>query len=143
MKDMSRLQPGMSFYGEMPDMLTLVVNTDHQLIKDVLLKTEESLGDSLTPINSEISGLCAHRDVLNQETKDKKWEEVPQETKDDLSSTEKKIEEIKAKKRDTISACSKDNKIVSQLTDLALLKNGLLRGESLDKFIRRSIDLIK
>ena len=74
MKDMSRLQPGMAFYGEMPTMLNLVLNTDHPLIKQ-------------------------------------------------------SIKEAKPE-------------VVSQLIDLALLQNGLLRGEALNKFVKRSIDLI-
>jgi len=143
MKEMSRLQPGMSFYGEMPDMLTLVINTDHPLVQGILIKTEESLGNSLSPINGEISGLSAHRDVLNQETKDKKWDEIDQTIKDDLSETEKKIDEAKSKKKEIVSSTAKDNQVVHQLIDLALLKNGLLRGESLDTFIRRSVELIK
>jgi molecular chaperone HtpG len=143
MKDMSRLQPGMSFYGEMPDMLNLVVNSDHPLIKEILDLMDSSLSASLSPIDNEISGLNARRESLNAETKDKKWEDVPQTIKDDLSSTEKQIEEAKGKKRELISKEAKDNKKVHQLIDLALLKNGLLRGESLDSFIRRSVDLIK
>ncbi len=74
MKEMGRLQPGMAFYGEMPTMMNLVLNTDHKLIKESI--------------------------------KDAKPE------------------------------------VVSQLIDLALLQNGLLRGEALTKFIKRSVDLI-
>ncbi len=143
MKDMSRLQPGMSFYGDMPDMLSLVVNSDHPLIKGILDSMYSSLESSISPIDKEISGLNARRDSLNSETKDKKWEDVAQSVKDDLSSTEKEIEEAKSKKRELISSEAKGNSTVHQLIDLALLKNGLLRGESLDSFIRRSIDMIK
>jgi len=143
MKEMSKLQPGMSFYGEMPDMFTLVVNTDHKLIKEILNDVDSRVAADLKPIDDEISGLSARRDSLNEQTKDKKWDEVAQEVKDDLSSTEKQIEECKSKKTELISSASKDNQHVHQLIDLALLQNGLLRGESLNNFIRRSVDMIK
>ena len=142
MKDMSRLQPGMSFYGEMPDMLNVVVNTDHKLVKDILSKTDSATAEALKPVNGELAGLNARHDSLNAQTKDKKWDEVDQSVKDDLSATEKKIEEEKGKKTSIIAESAKDNAVVHQLIDLALLQNGMLRGESLARFVKRSIDLI-
>ena len=142
MKDMSRLQPGMSFYGEMPDMLNVVVNTDHKLVKDILSKTDSATADALKPVNGELAGLNARHDSLNAQTKDKKWDEVDQSVKDDLSATEKKIEEEKGKKTSIIAESAKDNAVVHQLIDLALLQNGMLRGESLARFVKRSIELI-
>ena len=142
MKDMSRLQPGMSFYGEMPDMLNVVVNTDHKLVKDILSKTDSATAEALKPVNGELAGLNARHDSLNAQTKDKKWDEVDQSVKDDLSATEKKIEEEKAKKTSIIAESAKDNAVVHQLIDLALLQNGMLRGESLARFVKRSIELI-
>ena len=142
MKDMSRLQPGMSFYGEMPDMLNVVVNTDHKLVKDILSKTDSATADALKPVNGELAGLNARHDSLNVQTKDKKWDEVDQSVKDDLSATEKKIEEEKGKKTSIIAESAKDNAVVHQLIDLALLQNGMLRGESLARFVKRSIELI-
>ena len=142
MKDMSRLQPGMSFYGEMPDMLNVVVNTDHKLVKDILSKTDSATAEALKPVNGELAGLNARHDSLNAQTKDKKWDEVDQSVKDDLSTTEKKIEEEKGKKTSIIAESAKDNAVVHQLIDLALLQNGMLRGESLARFVKRSIELI-
>ena len=142
MKDMSRLQPGMSFYGEMPDMLNVVVNTDHKLVKDILSKTDSATAEALKPVNGELAGLNARHDNLNAQTKDKKWDEVDQSVKDDLSATEKKIEEEKGKKTSIIAESAKDNAVVHQLIDLALLQNGMLRGESLARFVKRSIELI-
>ena len=142
MEDMSRLQPGMSFYGEMPDMLNVVVNTDHKLVKDILSKTDSATAEALKPVNGELAGLNARHDSLNAQTKDKKWDEVDQSVKDDLSATEKKIEEEKGKKTSIIAESAKDNAVVHQLIDLALLQNGMLRGESLARFVKRSIDLI-
>ena len=142
MKDMSRLQPGMSFYGEMPDMLNVVVNTDHKLVKDILSKTDSATAEALKPVNGELAGLNARHDSLNAQTKDKKWDEVDQSVKDDLSATEKKIEEEKGKKTSIIAESAKDNAVVHQLIGLALLQNGMLRGESLARFVKRSIELI-
>ena len=142
MKDVSRLQPGMSFYGEMPDILNVVVNTDHKLVKDILSKTDSATAEALKPVNGELAGLNARHDSLNAQTKDKKWDEVDQSVKDDLSATEKKIEEEKGKKTSIIAESAKDNAVVHQLIDLALLQNGMLRGESLARFVKRSIDLI-
>ena len=142
MKDMSRLQPGMAFYGEMPDMMNLVLNTDHKLIKSILDSVESATTEALAPVNSEIAGLNARHNSLNELTKGVKWDEVPQETKDALSDTEKKLNDEKAKKNEIIGNTAKDNKVVHQLIDLALLQNGMLRGEALNNFVQRSIDLI-
>ena len=142
MKDMARIQPGMAFYGEMPDMMNIVLNTDHHLIKDILKAGVAATAEELKPVDAQIAGLTARRDAINQQNKDLKWDEIPQERKDDLSKTEKDIEEWKGKKTEVISKFAADNKTVHQLIDLALLQNGLLRGEALNAFVRRSIDLI-
>lgn len=142
MKDMARIQPGMAFYGEMPDMMNIVLNTDHHLIKDILKVGVAATAEELKPVDAQIAGLTARRDAINQQNKDLKWDEIPQERKDDLSKTEKDIEEWKGKKTEVISKFAADNKTVHQLIDLALLQNGLLRGEALNAFVRRSIDLI-
>lgn len=142
MKDMARIQPGMAFYGEMPDMMNIVLNTDHHLIKDILNAGVAATAEELKPVDAQIAGLTARRDAINQQNKDLKWDEIPQERKDDLSKTEKDIEEWKGKKTEVISKYAADNKTVHQLIDLALLQNGLLRGEALNAFVRRSIDLI-
>ncbi len=142
MKDMSRLQPGMAFYGEMPDMLNLVINTDHALIKEIMESVGNDTSKDLGPVNNEIAGLNARHDSLNELTKGVKWDEVAQETKDALSETEKKLNEEKGKKNDIIANASKDNKTVHQLIDLALLQNGMLRGEALTAFVKRSVELI-
>ena len=129
--------------GEMPDMMNLVVNTDHKLIKSILEKVDGDTAEALKPIKGEIAGLEARHNSLNDLTKGVKWEDVPQETKDALSDTEKKLEDERSKKNEIISGASKDNKVVHQLIDLALLQNGMLRGEALNKFVQRSVELIE
>ncbi len=78
MQDMSGLQPGLSFYADMPVSYSMVLNTEHKLIKELIGK------------------------------------------------------ELDEKNKNT----------VNQLIDLALLSNGMLKGESLIKFIKRSCELI-
>ena len=121
----------------------MVVNTDHKLIKSIMDNVDGATTEALKPINGEIAGLNARHDSLNELTKGVKWDEVPQETKDALSDTEKKLEEEKSKKKEIIASASKDNKVVHQLIDLALLQNGMLRGEALNKFVQRSVELIE
>ncbi len=143
MKDISRYQSGMNFYAQMPDSYSLVLNSDHTLVNEVLTESEKSCGDELKPIDSEIKGLQARLAALNQSRKDKKPEEITKEEKDDLQDTEKKLQDERAKKEQVIASHAKDNKIIHQLIDLALLQNGMLKGASLNSFIKRSIDLIK
>lgn len=143
MKDMSKFQAGMAFYGSMPDMYTLVLNSDHRLIKDVLAKSNKATETELKPILSEIKGQEARLAALHQSQDKKKPEEVTQEEKDDLQNTEKALKEQKVKMTAVIAKAAKDNQVVHQLIDLALLQNGMLKGASLDAFLKRSVDLIK
>ena len=142
MKDMSRYQQGMGFYAQMPDAYNLVLNSDHPLVKKVLSEQTEKTGKALEPILAEIKGQEARLAILRQEQDKKKPEEVTQEEKDDLANTQKAIDDQQQKKQQVIADSAKDNQIVHQLIDLALLQNGMLRGEALDKFLRRSVELI-
>lgn len=142
MKDMSRLQPGMSFYGEMPDMYNVVLNADHRLIKEVLEGMKGIEGD-LQPVEAELKGLEARRKVLEEAQRGKKPEEITDEQRGELDKCCTDIENEQKKKNDLLSAYGKDNPVVHQLIDLALLQNGLLKGEALTKFLKRSVDLIK
>ena len=143
MKEMSRYQSGMGFYGQMPDSFNLVLNSDHVLIKRVLDDAQTQLSDQLKPIEGEIKGQEARLAALNQQTEGKKPEEISQEIKDDKANTQKAIDEQKAKKESVLSSFAAKNDIVHQLIDLALLQNGMLKGEALDKFLQRSVELIK
>lgn len=142
MKDMSRLQPGMSFYGDMPDMYTLVLNTNHSLVKEILQSAQTSLEEAIKPLDSEIKGITARRDAINQSNKDKKYDEISQESKDELSKCESDIQQMKDKKSDIVSNYASGEKKVHQLIDLALLQNGMLKGEALSNFVKRSIEMI-
>ena len=143
MKDMSQFQAGMSFYGNLPDSYNIVLNSDHRLVKGVLAGMDEQLTEQLKPIENELKGQEARLAALNQMTDKKKPEEVTQEEKDDRAATQKAIDEQKQKREQLIGDYAKQNAIIPQLIDLALLQNGLLKGEALDKFLRRSVELIK
>ena len=143
MKEMAQLQPGMSFYGEMPDMYNLILNSDAPLIQEVLNDSEKQTEEALKPIENEIRGLNARQAVLRQEQDKKKPEEITQEEKDDLKKCGEDIEAEKKKKTDILAEYAKGNDKVHQLIDLALLQNGMLKGEALTNFIKRSVSLIK
>ena len=143
MKDMSQFQPGMGFYSQFPDSYTLVLNTDHSLIKDVLKSTQEATANELKPVLSEIKGQEARLQVLQQQQDKKKPEEVTSEEKADLEATRKAISDEQKKRDDIVAAYAKGNNVVHQLIDLALLQNGMLKGAALDSFLKRSIEMIK
>ena len=142
MKDMSRYQSGMSFYAQMPDAYSLVLNNEHPLIKKVLEEETANCGEALKPIESEMKGQEARLAALHQTQSKKKPEELTQEEKDDLKNTEKAIEDQREKKNKIIADYAKDNKVVHQLIDLALLQNGMLKGAALNKFLERSVEMI-
>ena len=143
MKEMSQFQQGMGFYAQMPDAYNFVLNADHPLIKRVLDEVTEGTTKELEPIASELKGQKARLAALQQAQSKKKAEELTQEEKDDVQNTQKSISELQDKKKTVIEACAKDNEVVHQLIDLALLQNGMLQGAALDKFLKRSVSLIK
>ena len=143
MKDISRYQSGMSFYAQMPDSYSLVLNSDHALIKAILDDEQAKCGDELKPVTAEIKGQQARLSALRQSQGKKKPEEVTQEEKDDLAATEKALGEQRDKKQQIIAGYAKDNKVLHQLIDLALLQNGMLKGPALDAFVKRSVAMIK
>ena len=142
MKDMASIQPGMSFYGEMPDMFNLVLNSDHRLIKQVLSDAETACAEKLVPVESEIAMLTIRRKELQKAQEGKKDEEIPTAEKDELSEVEKKIEAQKTEKENILNGYAAGNKVVHQLIDLALLQNNMLKGEALTNFVKRSVEMI-
>ena len=143
MKDMSRYQEGMGFYAQMPDSYSLVLNTDHPLVKEVLDNATKATADALKPVLSELRGQEARLAALEQSQNGKKPEEISQEEKDDKANTQKAINEQRDMKKQIIDEYAAGNGVVSQLIDLALLQNGMLKGARLNAFLKRSIDLIK
>ncbi len=143
MKEMSRFQQGMNFYAQMPDSLNLVLNSDHPLVKRVLDDCKTNTEEALKPIESELKGQEARLAAIRQQQDKKKPEELTQDDKDMKAECEKAVQEQKDKKQEVLNGFAAKNDIVHQLIDLALLQNGMLKGEALDKFLKRSVDLIK
>ncbi len=143
MKEMAAMNPGMGFYGAMGDQYTLVVNTDHRLVKSVLEDEKQEMNAKLEPIDFEIKELEGKKTELSELNKGKKEEEIPQVDKDRLKEYDEKVRDMKKQKESLLEEYGKSNKIVGQLIDLALLANGLLKGEALNRFVKRSVDLIQ
>ena len=143
MKDMAALSPGMSFYGSMGDQVTLVVNTEHRLVKGILEDEKREMDAKIEPINAEVKEVEKKKAEIDELNKDKKFDEIPQVDKDRKADYDKQLDELRKRKESLLDEYGKGNKIVGQLIDLALLANGLLKGAALDKFVKRSVELIK
>ena len=143
MKAMSQFQAGMNFYGQMPNSYNIVLNSDHELVKKVLADAEQHTAEALKPVLAELKGQEARLAVLHQSQDKKKPEEITQEEKEDLQNTQKAVSDEKQKRDNIIADYAKDNNIVHQLIDLALLQNGMLKGAALDAFLKRSVSMIK
>lgn len=142
MKEMANIQAGMSFYGEMPDMFNLVLNSDHKLVKEVLADEEKECDSVVAPIQQEMNDVDKRRNELKDKQKGKKDEEISTAEKDEVNGLDQKWEELKTKKDEVFAGYAAKNKVVRQLIDLALLQNGMLKGEALNNFVKRSIELI-
>ena len=142
MKEMANIQAGMSFYGEMPDMYNVVLNSDHKLIKQVLNDTDSACSEELLPIETSLAALNFEQSELQKKQQGMKYDEIPQADKDALNEVEKKIADEKSKKDAVLSKYAGNNKVVRQLVDLALLQNNMLKGEALTNFVKRSIEMI-
>ena len=143
MKEMAQFQGGMSFYGEMPDMYNVVLNSDHALVKKVLTEIETATADALKPIECELKGLNARLQVLEQEQKDKKYDEITEAERKDLEECRSAIAAEEAKQKEVLASFATQHAVIPQLIDLALLQSGLLKGSELNRFIKRSIELMK
>ena len=143
MKEMANIQAGMSFYGEMPDMFNLVLNSDHKLVKEVLADEDKECAAAVAPVQAEMDEVDKQRNDLKKKQEGKKDEDIPTAEKDKVNELDKKWDELKTQKEGIFADYAAKNKVVRQLIDLALLQNGMLKGEALNNFVKRSIDLIK
>ena len=143
MKEQARLQPGMSFYGELPDAYSLVLNTDHPLVRSVNDGLNAATAKRLAPIDAELRGLRARLQAIETAQQHTKPEDVTEEEKNELKQVNDQIAEQNTQREAVLADYAHTNQIVPQLIDLALLQNGLLRGEALNAFVKRSVDLIK
>lgn len=139
MKDMAALQPGMSFYGELPDSYNLTVNTTHPLVERIRDKATVALSDKVSPIADKIDADNAKINAIHDATNGNK---PTDEQSEELKSLEGSVAASREEQNKIISDYASQQSDVNQLIDLALLGNGLLRGEHLNKFIRRSVELM-
>ena len=140
MKEMAQFQSGMNFYGELPNAYNLTLNTNHPVVKKVIEAANSSLEGELKPVNDELKATNAVIEAIKSLDKDGKG--VPEDKKADLKTNEDKATELRAKKDELISKYAVGNDTVKQLIDIALLGNGLLKGEALSNFLKRSVSLL-
>ena len=144
MKDMSAVSGGpYSFYGQMPDSFNVVINGNHPLVMEVLQETDKEVGADVKALDTKIDSLAKQKDSFDALIKDKKEEELTQEEKDKQSELNKKLVKYRGDKDAKLKEAGSKNKLVRQLVDLALLSNGMLKGENLTNFIRRSVEMIE
>lgn len=144
MKDMSQMQGGggMDFYGTMPQSYNLVVNGNHPLVEKIVSDMDASLSGDLKGLKSKISTLKKREAELEKSKEGKKEEEVSVPDNEELKDISTKLKELTDKKETILSEFGKQNKMVRQLIDLALLSNNMLKGEDLNRFVKRSIEII-
>ncbi len=142
MKEMSAHQQGMSFYGQMPDQYNLVLNTAHPLIQRLAEDVVEQTHEQVAPLSEQITAKEQEEQRLRDEQKDKKYDELTQEEKDAVSNLTKEVADLKNQLKQLYAAVAKDNSRMKQLIDIALLAGGMLKGESLAKFVNRSVELL-
>ena len=140
MKEMAQFQPGMSFYGEMPDSYSLTLNTAHPLVKQLIDDAVNATAEELKPIDEDINATNNVISALRSLDKDNK--DVPEDKKQELKDNEKHVAELRERKNAIVTDYASKQDKVKQLIDIALLGSGLLKGEALNTFIRRSIDLL-
>ena len=141
MKEMSKLQSGMNFYGEMPDMYTLILNSDHPAVSKLNAELKEHTAEAIKPIEAELKGLRARQAALRDE-QSKEGDKFPEEQKKDLEKTNADIKAQEDKKDTVLADFAKRQDKVRHLIDLALLQNGMLRGEALNNFVKRSVEML-
>lgn len=139
MKDMAALQPGMDFYGELPDSYNLVVNTSAPLIGKIKEAATTALADKIKPLEEAVNADNAKIEALHKDAKDGKLDTEAQKQSDELMAS---VSKARDEQQAIIKDYAKDQPLVRQLIDLALLGNGLLRGRDLSDFIARSVQLL-
>lgn len=142
MKEMAAIQPGMSFYGELPDTFNLIINTDHPLCQKVMTDTDKACQESIAPITEQLNKVNAEIERLNNERRDKKDDEIPVADKEALRSAENEAADLRKQQEAVYSQYAQSNNLVKQLIDLALLSKNMLQGEALSQFVKRSFDML-
>ena len=144
MKDMAAMGGGgMQFYGQMPDNFNVVINGNHPLVAEILGEVEKSYGDRLKTMNKKLDAALSEQNAIEEKLKDKKPDQLTDEEKKSREESSAKVDKLRGERTARLTEIGKENKLVKQVIDLALLSNGMLKGENLTNFIRRSIELIE
>ena len=142
MKEMAAMQQGMNFYGQMPDMYALVVNTEQPVVKKVLADAVEALETEVGPLRAKVDSDNSEIEKLRKEMDSKKEESEKKELRDKISEIEKEVGDTRSSEEKLIADYASEQPVVKQIIDLALLQSNLLRGEALAAFIHRSVSLL-
>ncbi|HBJ76839.1 MAG TPA: molecular chaperone HtpG, partial [Porphyromonadaceae bacterium] len=142
MKEMAAMNAGFNFYGQMPDSYNLVLNTDHALIKQIFAEEKEKFGESLEKLFSSIREIEKKNSDLQGKHSKMKSEEIPSEEKEEIDANYKELDKLRAERKEILSNYAKENTTLKQMVDIALLSNGLLKGEAMSNFIKRSYDVL-
>ena len=144
MKEMAAMSGGgmSQFYSQMPDNYTIAVNANHPLVIDILGEVENEYGEKLKTINKKIETAQKQQANLNELIKDKKEADLTEEEKQQRDDLAKKVDDLRGQRTARLKEIGAGNSLVKQLIDLALLSNGMLKGEQLTNFIKRSVELI-
>ncbi|MBQ7787026.1 MAG: molecular chaperone HtpG [Alistipes sp.] len=145
MKEMAKVSGGgmSQFYGQMPDNFTIAVNGNHPIVIDILGGVEKEYGDKLKSITKKIDAAVAEEQRFDETVKGKKHEDFTPEEKEMSEELSKKVVTLRDERNERLKEIGKQNKLVRQIIDLALLSNGMLKGKNLTDFIQRSISLIE
>ena len=140
MKDMAALQPGMSFYGELPDSYNLTLNTNHPVVKRIMEDAQAAVGSRIEELENDLAAANAAIKAINDAKDGNK--ELDEEQKKQLADNEARAAELRKQEETELTEYANGQDKVKQLVDIALLSNGMLKGEALSKFLQRSIDLL-
>ena len=142
-REMSAMGGGMNFYGEMPASYNLCVNMQHPLIQKILSDRNATLGDKAAELETKRNELQSTLDIINAANKDKKADEIPTTDKDEKERLQKELDTVRDSRRELMEGFAKDNVLLHQVIDLALLATNMLKGKALTDFIKRSTEVLK
>lgn len=140
MKEMASMQPGMNFYGELPDSYNFIVNTENPIIIKLRDKADVDLKAEIEPLENEVKEKNDQISAIRSAAKDGKLDAEQEKQSNDLQA---QVDAARKKQEEIVGEYAKNQPVVGQLIDIALLGNGLLKGEQLSRFIERSVDLLK
>lgn len=142
-REMSAMNGGMNFYNSLPESYTVTVNYQHPVIKKIIDEKNESLSGTVAQIGDKLAEPKSLLVKINEKTGKLKEEEIDRADKDEKEKLESEIEKLEGERKEIMSKFGKENDLIRQVCDLALLSNGMLKGEDLSRFVKRSLSLIK